>query len=58
MAYVSKGIRRTGLGCLFAAHFFKSKDDIFDWITTGVFGTYNISIANVHPIKKKITKGN
>ena len=52
MAYVSEGIRRTELGCLFAAHVSKSKDDIFDWITKGVFGTYNISIANVHPIEK------
>ena len=52
MAYVSEGIRPTELGCLFAAHVSKSKDDIFDWITTRVFGTYNISIANVHPIEK------
>ena len=39
MAHVSEGIPRTDTGCLFAAHVSKSKYDIFDWITTGVFGT-------------------
>ena len=40
MTYVSEGIPRTELGCLFAAHVSKSKDDIFDWVTTGVFQWY------------------
>ena len=52
MAYLSERILRTELGCLFAAHVSKSKHDIFDWITTGVFGAYNISIANDHLIEK------
>ena len=52
MAYVPERISRTELGCLFAAHVSKSEYDIFDWITTGVFGTYNISIANVHLTEK------
>ena len=56
MAYVSERISRTELGCLFAAHVSKSKYDIFDWITTGVFSTYDISIANVHLIEN-LTKG-
>ena len=56
MAHVSEGIPRTEQGCLFATHVSKSKYDIFDWITTGVFGTYDISIANVHLIEN-LTKG-
>ena len=52
MAHVSEGIPRAEQGCLFAAHVSKSKYDIFDWITTGVFGTYNISIANVYLTEK------
>ena len=54
MAYVSERLSRTELGCLMppAAHVSKSTYDIFDWITTGVFGTYNISIANVHLTEK------
>ena len=52
MAYVSERISRTELGCLFAASVSKSKYDIFDWITTGVFGTYTISIANVYLTEK------
>ena len=51
MAYVSERISRTELGCLFAAHVSKSKYDIFDWITTGVFSTYDIIIVNVHLIE-------
>ena len=51
MAYVSERISRTELGCLFAAHVSKSKYDIFDWITTGVFSAYDIIIANVHLIE-------
>ena len=54
MAYVSERISRTELGCLFAAHVCKSKYNIFDWITTGVFSTYDISIANVHLIENLI----
>ena len=56
MAYVSERISRTELGCLFAAHVSKSEYDIFDWITTGVFSTYDISVANVHLIEN-LTKG-
>ena len=54
MAYVSERISRTELGCLFAAHVCKSKYNIFDWIPTGVFSTYDISIANVHLIENLI----
>ena len=51
MGYVSERISRTELGCLFAAHVSKSEYDIFDWITTGVFSTYDNSVANVHLIE-------
>ena len=51
MAYVSERISRTERGCLFAAHVSKSKYDILDWITTGVFSAYDIIIANVHLIE-------
>ena len=54
IAYVSERISQTKLGCLFASHVSKSKYDIFDWITTGVFSTYDISIANVHLIENLI----
>ena len=56
MAYVSERISRTELGCLFAAHVSKSEYDIFDWITTGVFSTYDISVTNVH-LLENLTKG-
>ena len=56
MAHVSEGIPRTEQGCLFATHVSKSKYDIFDWITTGVFSAYDIIIANVHLIEN-LTKG-
>ena len=53
---MSERISQTELGCLFATHVSKSNYDIFDWITTGVFITYDISIANVHLIEN-LTKG-
>ena len=54
MAYVSERISRTELGWLFAAHVSKSKYNFFDWITTGGFSTYDISIPNVHLIENLI----
>ena len=50
MAYVSERISRTELGCLFAAHVSKSKYDIFDWITTGVFSAYDIIVVILAPL--------